>query len=366
MQSLYQNCWKRNEGAVSMYEKTTVLVADDSALMRKMISDMINSQPDMEVVDTAKNGEIAVQKVRDLKPDIITLDVEMPVKNGIEALKEIKQISFTEVIMLSSLTTENSSTTIEALKLGAFDFITKPSSTISLDIDKVSEDLFEKIRYAKSHKKKVQNVLPKDEIVLKPNTSHILKGFNKKIDAILIGASTGGPKVLFDIITKFPNNLNVPVLVVQHMPAGFTKAFAERLDKNSQINVVEASEGDFIKPNVVYLAPGGFHMTVSNGRIKLDTTPSIHGVRPAVDKLFISASEYYTGGLIACICTGMGKDGADGVKTVKQCGGYIIAQDELSSTVYGMPKAAFETGCVDLVLPDYKIADELIRFVIRK
>lgn len=349
-----------------MYEKITVLVADDSALMRKMISDMINSQLDMEVIDTAKNGEIAVQKVKDLKPDIITLDVEMPVKNGIDALKEIKQVSSTEVIMLSSLTTENSSTTIEALKLGAFDFIPKPSSTISLDIDKVSDDLFEKIRYAKAHKKRTQNYKARDEAVVKPNIQVTTKSYNKKIDAILIGASTGGPKVLFDIITKFPNNLNVPVLVVQHMPAGFTKAFAERLDKNSAITVVEASEGDVIKPNVVYIAPGGFHMTINNGKIKLDTTPSIHGVRPAVDKLFISASEYYTGGLAACICTGMGRDGADGVKSVKAIGGYIIAQDEMSSTVYGMPKAAFETGCVDLVVPDTKIADELIRFVIRK
>jgi two-component system chemotaxis response regulator CheB len=349
-----------------MYEKITVLVADDSALMRKMISDMINSQLDMEVIDTAKNGEIAVQKVKDLKPDVITLDVEMPIKNGIEALKEIKNNSSTEVIMLSSLTTENSSTTIEALKLGAFDFITKPSSTISLDIEKVGEELYEKIRYAKAHRKKALNFKPKEDFIVKADTTNKSKGNRKKVDAILIGASTGGPKVLFDIITKFPNNLDVPVLVVQHMPAGFTKAFAERLDKNSQITVVEASDGEVIKSNVVYIAPGGYHMTIQNGKIKLDTTPSIHGVRPAVDKLFISAAEYYTGELLACICTGMGRDGADGVKAVKAKGGYIVAQDEGSSTVYGMPKAAYETGCVDLVVPELKIADELIRFVIRK
>jgi two-component system, chemotaxis family, protein-glutamate methylesterase/glutaminase len=347
-----------------MSEKITVLVADDSALMRKMISDMINSQFDMEVIDTAKNGEIAIQKIKDLNPDVVTLDVEMPVKNGIEALKEIKKTSLTEVIMLSSLTTENSSTTIEALKLGAFDFIAKPSSTISLDIEKVSNDLFEKIRYAKGHRKKVMNFAPKEEIKIKQNQQ--VPTYNKKIDVVLIGASTGGPKVLFDIITKFPSNLNAPVLVVQHMPAGFTKAFAERLDKNCQLSVVEANDGDIIKQNCVYIAPGGYHMTVSSGKIKLDTTPSIHGVRPAVDKLFISASETYTGGMIACICTGMGKDGADGVRAVKANGGFIIAQDEASSTVYGMPKAAYETGCVDLVVPDYKIADELIRFVIRK
>jgi two-component system, chemotaxis family, protein-glutamate methylesterase/glutaminase len=349
-----------------MYEKITVLVADDSALMRKMISDMINSQLDMEVIDTAKNGEIAIQKIKDLNPDIVTLDVEMPVKNGIEALKEIKKISSTEVIMLSSLTTENSSTTIEALKLGAFDFIAKPSSTISLDIEKVSNDLFEKIRYAKAHRKKTMSFTPKEEIKVKQNYQTQTPTYSKRVEVVLIGASTGGPKVLFDIITKLPENLNVPVLVVQHMPAGFTKAFAERLDKNSQLRVVEASDGDVIKQNYVYIAPGGYHMTISSGKIKLDTTPSIHGVRPAVDKLFISASETYTGGMVACICTGMGKDGADGVRAVKANGGFIVAQDEASSTVYGMPKAAYETGCVDLVVPDYKIANELTRFVIRK
>lgn len=350
-----------------MYEKITVLVADDSALMRKMISDMINSQPDMEVIDTAKNGEITIQKAMNLKPDIITLDVEMPVKNGIEALKEIKQSSSSEVIMLSSLTSENSTTTIEALKLGAFDFIQKPSATISLDIDKVSEELFEKIRYAKAHRKKMTTTHPREEaVVQKPVITPPPRVSSRKVDALLIGASTGGPKVLFDIITKLPDTLDVPVLVVQHMPAGFTKAFADRLDKNSPMTVVEAKEGDLIKPNFVYIAPGGFHMTVSGNKIQLDTTPSIHGVRPAVDKLFISAAQNFRGDLAACICTGMGRDGADGVKAVKSGGGYIVAQDEASSTVYGMPKAAYETGCVDCVVPDSKIADELIRIVLRK
>ena len=191
------------------------------------------------------------------------------------------------------------------------------------------------------------------------NTKHEIK-------AILIGASTGGPRVIFDIITKLPKDINIPVLVVQHMPSGFTKAFAERLDKNSCVTVVEASDGDKIMPNVVYIAPGGYHMLVSSGNIKLDLTPSIHGVRPAVDKLFISATEYYGGCVIACICTGMGRDGVEGVKVIKSVGGYVIAQDELTSTVFGMPKAAIETGCVNIILPDNKIADELIKLVIRK
>jgi two-component system chemotaxis response regulator CheB len=185
------------------------------------------------------------------------------------------------------------------------------------------------------------------------------------MEAVVIGASTGGPRVLYDLITQLPKDLNTPVFVVQHMPAGFTKAFAERINKNSQLNVVEARDGEVIQANTVYIAPGGYHMMAVDSRIKLDLSPTIHGVRPAVDKLFNTAAELYKGKLLACILTGMGKDGADGVRNIKSRGGYILAQDEYTSTVYGMPKAAYETGCVDKVLPENKIADEIIRAVKR-
>lgn len=346
-----------------------VLVVDDSAFMRKMISDMINSELDMQVVDTAENGEDAINKDKSLMPDVITLNVEMPKVNGLEALKEIKKIQGIQVIMLSSLTFEGSKTTIEALYSGAFNFKQKPSGSISLDSEKVKNELCEKIRYAKHSKKRFEriNILKietkNEEIVSKHRDISSKKP--AKIDAVLLGASTGGPRVLFDIITKLPKNLGVPVLVVQHMPQGFTKAFAERLDKNSSLNVIEARDGEYIQKNNVYIAPGGYHMLVKDGRIALDMSPSIHGVRPAVDKLFISAGEYYKGNLLCCIFTGMGKDGAQGVKLIKSLGGYVIAQDEETSIVYGMPKAAIETGCVDEVLPDYKIADEIIGLVRR-
>lgn len=189
--------------------------------------------------------------------------------------------------------------------------------------------------------------------------------FNKKVDALLLGASTGGPRILFDIISKLPGDINIPVFVVQHMPSGFTKAFAERINKASNLTVVEATEGETIKPNTVYIAPGGYHMTISSGRIKLDTSPTIHGVRPAVDKLFLSASAAYGSSILACIFTGMGKDGAEGVRVIKSRGGRVIAQDEATCTVYGMPKAAYETGCVDLVLPDYRIEEEIVRVIKR-
>nr|WP_073247674.1 CheB methylesterase domain-containing protein [Caloramator proteoclasticus] len=186
-----------------------------------------------------------------------------------------------------------------------------------------------------------------------------------KYSVLLLGASTGGPKVLFDLITKLPKDINIPVLVVQHMPVGFTKAFAERMNKASNLEVVEAVDKQKIKENTVYIAPGGYHMLVVNGEIRLDLSPQIHGVRPAVDKLFISAANYYKSGTIAAIFTGMGKDGAEGVIEVKKYGGFVIAQDEESSVVFGMPKSAIQTGCVDVVLHENDILEYILKLLKR-
>ncbi|SEG00240.1 two-component system, chemotaxis family, response regulator CheB [Caloramator fervidus] len=340
-----------------MFEKIKVLVVDDSAFMRKMISDMINSQPDMEVIDTARDGLDALEKIKRLNPDVVTLDVEMPYKNGLEVLKEIDKEK-TQVIMLSSLTAEGSAITIEALRLGAFDFIQKPSGSISLDIEKVKDDLVEKIRYANAHIKR-RRIKP----LVRYEALTSLENNQKPIEAILIGASTGGPKVLFELVTQLPKDLDLPVLIVQHMPAGFTKAFAERLDRYSSLKVLEAQDNVIINKNHVYIAPGGFHMLVNRNRIKLDLSPQVHGVRPAVDKLFLSAAHEFDGRLLAVILTGMGKDGAEGIKAIKQRGGITIAQDEVTSTVFGMPKAAIETGCIDYVLPDKEIANQIVKIV---
>ncbi len=350
-----------------MSEKIRVLVVDDSAFMRKIISDMLNSEADIEVIGTARDGDAAVEKASELKPDVITLDVEMPKKNGLEALKEIRKISKAQVIMLSSVTSQGSAITMEALKEGAFDFIQKPSGAISLDIERVKEDLVQKIRLSKKYKIKLMNVIPEKSITKSVETITKVDyiAASGKIEAVVIGASTGGPRVLYDIITKLPKDINVPVFVVQHMPAGFTKAFAERINKGSELTVTEAKDGEVILPNRVYIAPGGYHMYINKNSIRLDQAPALHGVRPAVDKLFISAAETYRGKLLACILTGMGKDGADGIKIIKLHGGFTIAQDEESSTVYGMPKAAFDTGCVDVVLSEVKIPQEIIRAVKR-
>jgi two-component system chemotaxis response regulator CheB len=365
----------KNQEYVQMADKIKVLVVDDSAFMRKFISDMINNEPDMEVVDTAKDGDSAVNKVKSLAPDVVTLDVEMPGKNGLEVLREIKNTGLSQVIMFSGLTARGSSITIEALRMGAFDFVQKPSGFKYFKIDEIKKELVEKIRYAGACKRKLQGksdlncrkgALP----ISMPGTEEYRErsagGTSKlegKIKAVALGASTGGPKVLYDVITKLPPDLNVPVFVVQHMPPGFTKAFAERLDNNSFLQVSEAFDGEPVRPGKVYVAPGGYHMLIEDGKIKLDSSPPVHGVRPAADKLFVSAAEVYKEGLLCCVFTGMGKDGAEGVKAVKAMGGVVLAQDEATSVVYGMPKAAFETGCVDMVLPDYKIAEQIIRYI---
>ena len=345
-----------------MIEKIRILIVDDSAFMRKYISDMINKEPDMEVIDSAEDGDTAIKKIKTLKPDVVTLDVEMPGKNGLEVLREVKKKSSAEIIMLSGLTTVGSITTIEALSIGAFDFVEKPTGASIQQINNMKKDLIDKIRHAWSLKNKKKDVTLKavDE------KQKLYFKVGGKIDAIALGASTGGPKVLYDVITKFPRDIRVPIFVVQHMPPGFTKAFAERLDKNSFVRVVEARHEEQIRPGIVYIAPGGYHMTIRPKKIVLDTSPPIHGVKPAVDKLFISAAEVYKNRILCCVFTGMGRDGAEGVKAIKSKGGFTMAQDETTSVIYGMPRAAYETGCVDAVLPDYEISQEIVRLVEQK
>lgn len=346
-------------------DKIKVLVVDDSALMRKIISDMVNEESDMEVINTARNGEDLQVKLQNNLPDVITLDVEMPKIDGIKALKEMKKNNVNiPVIVLSSVSQKGPQLTMECLEAGAFDFLPKPSGAISLDISKVKRDLIQKIRLA-YEKSKVQ-VRPLVRTMPVGNRT-VKRGNGDKMDAVVIGASTGGPKALYAVITAFPENLGVPVFVVQHMPVGFTKAFAERLNLNSKIKVVEAVDGMSIEKDTVYIAQGGFHMEVgSDKKIHLNTEPAVWGVRPAVDKLFISASKIYGPHIISAVLTGMGKDGAQGTIEIKKNGGITIAEDKSTCTIYGMPKAAFETGMVDVVLPLDSVANEIVKAVYGK
>lgn len=357
--------------------KIKVIVVDDSALMRKIISDMLNAEEDIEVIGIAKNGEELLLKLETLNPDIITLDVEMPKMNGITALKELKKRGITvPVIMLSSISIKGTELTIECLESGAFDFIPKPSGEISLDINKVREDLTEKIRgaYNKISPGNNSREFKRMGITLKEQREIRRESLKKgkeaegnaigRIKAVAIGASTGGPKALYSVITALPKDIGVPVFVVQHMPAGFTKAFSERLNANSDIRVKEAAEGDDIEKDTVYIAPGGFHMEVwEDKKIHLNTEPSIWGVRPAVDKLFISASKVYGTNLMSVVLTGMGKDGAEGTVEVKKRGGLTISEDKSTCIIYGMPKATYETGMVDIILPLQDIPVHIVKTV---
>lgn len=354
--------------------KIKILVVDDSALMRKIISDMINEENDMETVGIAKNGEELMSKLLKITPDVITLDVQMPKMDGIMTLKELKKMNINiPVIVLSSVSNKGPEITMDCLEAGALDFLAKPSGPISLDINKVKNELIQKIRVAfekgllqnKMISKNVQEQVEEEKKIQSKKYDAINK-INKpsNIEAVVIGASTGGPKALYTVITALPGDLGVPVFVVQHMPAGFTKAFSERLDANSRIKVVEASDGMQINRNTVYIAKGGFHMEVgSDNKIHLNTEPAIWGVRPAVDKLFISAVNVYGEHIVSAVLTGMGKDGAKGTVEVKKKGGITMAEDKSSCTIYGMPKAAYETGMVDIVVPIEKVSYEIVKAV---
>ncbi|MBU3190723.1 protein-glutamate methylesterase/protein-glutamine glutaminase [Clostridium bowmanii] len=324
--------------------------------MRKIVSDMINAEAEMEVIDTARNGEELLAKIRYKMPDIITLDIEMPKMDGIVTLKQMKKNNINiPVIMLSSISKTGTELTMECLELGAFDFIAKPSGAISLDINKVKEELVEKIKLAFMQSEGKNTIMYQKNV--KTQVAH-------KLEAVVIGASTGGPKALYKVITALPDNLGVPVLVVQHMPTGFTKAFADRLNLNSKLTVVEAQDGDKVEKNTVYIAPGGFHMEIGQDKkIHLNTEPTIWGVRPAVDKLFLSATTVYGARLLSVILTGMGHDGASGTVAVKDNGGITIAEHQSTCIIYGMPKAAFETGKVDEVIPLDNVAQEINRLI---
>lgn len=337
-------------------EKIKVMIADDSALMRKLISDMLNSDDDIKVVKTAYNGKDLINKMQLERPDVITLDLEMPVMDGIETLKEMRRMdSSIPVIVVSGLSHRNAALTMECLHYGAFDFIPKPVSGISYEIKDIKEQLIEKVKVAA-----LENSHENKTIANKEENKRIDSTI--KIQAVVIGASTGGPKALYKVITKFPANIGVPIFVVQHMPVGFTKAFAERLNDNSNIRVKEAEDNESYTNNVVYIAPGGYHMEVDQrGKISLNKEPPIWGVRPAVDKLFVSASKVFGPHVVSAVLTGMGRDGADGTKVIKENGGITLSESESTCVIYGMPKAAYETGKVDIVAPIDNVADEIIR-----
>ncbi|MDW8107001.1 MAG: chemotaxis response regulator protein-glutamate methylesterase [Armatimonadota bacterium] len=339
--------------------KVRVLVVDDSMFMRRMISDLLSQDAAIEVVGTARHGQEGLEKARALRPDVITLDVEMPVMDGVTMLQQLMQELPTPVVMLSSLTTEGAEVTLKCLELGAVDFVTKPSGSISLDIYKISSQIIEKVKAAAQAR--IATALTTKRSVPAPTPPQpTLRRMASEAPLVVIGASTGGPRALNVVMSGLPAQLHAKVLLIQHMPEGFTRSLAERLDRNSAFTVREAQGGEVLQPGVAYLAQGGKHLKVEQGgKLVLTQDPPVHGVRPAVDVALLSIAQNYSGKVVVAILTGMGTDGAAGVRALHAKGAYTIAEDESTCVVFGMPRAAIQTGCVKRVAPLDKIAEAI-------
>lgn len=332
-----------------------VLVVDDSALMRKLVSAMVDSHAGLHVADTAMNGKVALEKIPRLNPDAIVLDIEMPEMNGIEFLKERQRLGINiPVIVLSSIAEKGAAVTAECLSLGASDFVTKPSGSISTDIDKVKDRVNELlVAYGGKYQRRFKKILdgpshsPAEPSAQKKITPVLSPG---RIEIIVLGISTGGPDALRVVFADLQPDLKVPMLVVQHMPAGFTLEFARSLDKICPLDVKEAEDGDAVLPGRILIAEGSKHLEVEkkDGRAvaRLTSTPLVSGHRPSADVLFASAAMTYRNHVLGVIMTGMGRDGAVHLGTICKEGGLTLGQDEASSIVYGMPRVAFDMGHV--------------------
>ncbi|MCP5361812.1 MAG: chemotaxis response regulator protein-glutamate methylesterase [Hyphomicrobiales bacterium] len=344
--------------------KIKVLVVDDSAFVRQMFARVLNDDPEIEVVGAAMNPIIARDMIKRLDPDVITLDIEMPKMDGLSFLEKIMTLRPMPVVMVSSLTQKGAHETIRALELGAVDCIGKPMNSLGVSIDDMRDELLEKVKAAARAKVRALNPLKVG------SADHVISSAGKKFKEkiIAIGASTGGVEALREIITRLPKD-TPPVFVTQHMPPGFTHSFAERMDKMSEMTVQEAQDGMEVKNGNVYIAPGDRHLRLSLARIGhgficrlgADNEEKVSGHRPSVDVMFDSIAESSAGNrAIAAILTGMGKDGAKGMLALKKSGAYTIGQDEQSSVVYGMPKAAYLAGAVDVQLPLAKVAQAIV------
>ena len=351
-----------------------VIVIDDSAFMRKSLKLMLESDPEIRVIGTARDGNEGIEKISTLKPDIVTLDVDMPGMDGLTALKIIMDQMPVPVLMVSSLTTESAQATMQALDLGAVDFISKDLSYISINIKNIKDELVEKVKQiARSSlvqtrfrmRRLVQSSQGKT-VHHKPKPKNIsFESVVLKFHAVVLGISTGGPQALLNIIPQLPERFPLGVGIVQHMPPHFTRTLAERLNSISKVHVKEAEHGEAFEPGKVLIAPGGKQMAFSNNgsrvTIEISDGPADILYRPSVNIMMTSAATAFQGPLLGIIMTGMGKDGVEGLKHIRSKGGYVIGQDEESCVVYGMPRAAHEVGLVDSMLSLDNIAVALER-----
>ncbi|HKN19754.1 MAG TPA: chemotaxis response regulator protein-glutamate methylesterase [Dissulfurispiraceae bacterium] len=350
-----------------------LLIVDDSAFMRNALSTMLSSDPEIKIVGTARDGLEAIEKIVSLKPDIVTMDVEMPRMDGIAALRHIMETNPLPVIMVSSITMEGAKVTLDALDLGAVDFIPKNLSELSINIVKIREILIDKIKHIARKglvKKRVRppGVAAAPRVIEAPTHTPLRTTGQLRVDILSIGTSTGGPKALQEIIPRLPKGFPVPIVIAQHMPPSFTGPFAERLDQLSQIEVREAKEGELLKPGVALIAPGWGHMRVKRMRgfdigISITDNKEDFIYRPSVDALMGSVAECFPGRALGVILTGMGNDGLKGMISLKKTGGRIFAQNEETCVVYGMPRAVVDAGIADKVLSVEDMAGEIINSV---
>ncbi len=340
-----------------------VLVVDDSPLMRRIITSLLESDPRIRVVSTAADGYEAVEKVESIRPDVVTLDIEMPRMDGLEALQRIMQCAPTPVVMLSGV--KEAAAAVRALELGAVEFVAKPSGTVSIDLYKVRDELISKVKLATLVNLDRVVATKTGPLVPFPPSFSPLGGKERGRPWMLaIGASTGGPRALHKLLSRLPADLPASVLVVQHMPAGFTASFAKRLDRHSPLHVEEARDGQAVMTGAAYVAPGGIHMAVAEGHgrpvICLQDTPPVNSVRPSADVLMASVARVSGPRCMGVVLTGMGADGAEGLAQIKAAGGLTLAQDKETSVIFGMPKAAIERGVVDGVLALSKIPRAIV------
>lgn len=350
-----------------MSEQIKVLVVDDSSLVRKIVTDILERDPEIKVVGTANNGKTAIFKNQELNPDVITMDIEMPILDGLAALRQIMATKPKPVIMMSVLTQHGAEATFKALELGAVDFVPKASTLMSMSVEEIGDLLIKKIKSVFNYKVNVNRIedLSVKSDLLKSDSKPLIKVVSEKI--VAIGTSTGGPSALINVFKKFPEKFPSPVLVVQHMPEGFTAAFSKRLNDSSNIDVKEAEDGDDVLPGHGYVAPGHSHMNlVKKGdryKLRVFKAERVSGHMPSIDVLFDSVAEYAGSKSVGVIMTGMGKDGSEGLLKIREKGGYTIAQDEETSVVYGMNRVAVEIGAVNEIVSLSDITDKIVKHI---
>ena len=355
--------------------KTRVLIIDDSAFMRRVLRQMLETDPDIQVLGAARDGAEGVEMAMQLKPDVITMDLEMPRMDGLEATERIMELMPTPIIMVSSLTKEGAKSTFSALDKGAADYISKNLVTSALDLMKIQDELIGKIKALARKKGQFLSLRPQAAPVhaaaapIQAPPPLPRRGYSSlKVAFVTIGASTGGPRAVQAILSNLPSGMEVGILVSIHMPKAFTGAFAERLNELSKLDVKEAENGETIKPGQVFVCPGGLQTRVKRRNMRdfffgIDDEPKEALYRPCIDLSMTSVAESYPGRSLGVILTGMGHDGREGMRLIREKGGKTLAQNEESCTVYGMPKAIIDAGLADKIVPLDLIAAEIVNMI---